>query len=41
MTVTWGAVTAPGAGTVTYYVTRDGGKPAGNCPTDAAPTSGR
>jgi hypothetical protein len=39
MTVTWGATVAPGAGSVTYYVTRDGGDPAGNCPTKAAPTS--
>ncbi|HVQ60221.1 MAG TPA: hypothetical protein VMS60_15070 [Solirubrobacterales bacterium] len=39
VTVTWGAVTPPGAGAVTYYVTRDGGKPAGNCPTVSAPTT--
>src|SRR4029079_1686912 len=39
VTLTWGAVTAPNAGTVTYYVTRDGGKPAGTCPTVEAPTS--
>ncbi len=38
MTVTWGATVAPGAGSVTYYVTRDGGEPAGSCPTKAAPT---
>jgi trimeric autotransporter adhesin len=37
--LTWGAVTPPGAGTVTYYVRRDGGTPAGNCPTPAAPTA--
>jgi hypothetical protein len=35
----WGAVTPPGAGSVTYYVRRDGGNPAGNCPTPAAPSS--
>lgn len=35
----WGAVTPPGAGSVTYYVRRDGGNPAGNCPTAAAPSS--
>jgi len=29
----WTAVTAPGTGTVTYAVIRDGGEPAGNCPT--------
>ena len=39
VTLTWGAVTPPGAGTVTYYVTRDGGKPAGSCPTSSAPTT--
>lgn len=39
VTLTWGAVTPPGAGAVTYYVIRDGGKPAGNCPTASAPTS--
>lgn len=37
--LTWGAITPPGEGTVTYYVKRDGGAPAGNCPTQAAPTS--
>ena len=39
VTVTWGAVTPPGSGTVTYYVTRDDGEPAGNCPDEAAPTT--
>jgi hypothetical protein len=39
VTLTWSAMTAPGEGTVTYYVTRDGGKPAGNCPEQAAPTA--
>lgn len=39
VTLTWGAVTPPGSGTVNYYVTRDGGKPAGNCPTSSAPTA--
>ena len=39
VTLTWGAVTPPGAGSVTYYVTRDGGSPAGTCPTAAAPTT--
>jgi hypothetical protein len=39
VTLTWGAVTPPGSGTVNYYVTRDGGTPAGNCPTAAAPAS--
>jgi hypothetical protein len=36
--VTWTAVTVS-AGGVTYYVSRDGGKPGGNCPTSAAPTA--
>ncbi len=35
--LTWGAVTPPGTGTVTYSVTRDGGAPAGNCPSGASP----
>lgn len=39
VTLTWGAVTPPGAGSVTYYVTRDGGDPAGSCPIDTAPTT--
>ncbi len=39
VTLTWGAVTPPGAGSVTYYVTRDGGNPAGTCPTAAASTT--
>ncbi len=39
VTLTWGAVTPPGAGSVAYYVTRDGGVPAGTCPTAAAPTT--
>jgi hypothetical protein len=39
ITLTWGAVTPPGTGSVTYYVTRDGGNPAGTCPTKAAPTT--
>lgn len=39
VTLTWGAVSPPGAGSVTYYVTRDGANPAGTCPTKAAPTA--
>ena len=35
--LTWGAVTPPGSGTVSYYVTRDGGEPAGTCATVVAP----
>jgi hypothetical protein len=38
-TLTWTAVTPPGSGSVSYYVQRAGGNPAGNCPTQAAPTS--
>lgn len=37
--LSWTAVTAPGPGTVTYYVTRDNGTPAGDCPVLAAPTT--
>jgi len=39
VTLTWGAVTPPGAGSVTYFVSRDGGDPGGTCPTAAAPTT--
>ncbi len=39
VSLTWGAVTPPGPGSVTYYVTRDGGQPAGTCPTAAAPAT--
>ena len=39
VSLTWSAVTAPGAGSVSYYVTRDGGDAAGTCPTKAAPTT--
>jgi hypothetical protein len=35
--LSWTAVTPPGSGGVTYYLTRDGGAPAGNCPISAAP----
>lgn len=39
VTLTWAAVTPPGEGAVTYYVKRDGGVPAGNCPSQSSPTS--
>lgn len=39
VTVTWGALSPPGTGSIAYYVTRDGGEPAGNCPTAKAPTT--
>jgi hypothetical protein len=35
--INWSAVTPPGSGAVSYYVSRDGGSPAGNCPTASAP----
>ena len=38
VTVTWGG-DATGAGAVTYYVTRDGGVPAGTCPSSRAPAA--
>ncbi len=34
--LTWSAVTAPGTGTVEYYVTRDGGVPSGGCPSSSS-----
>jgi hypothetical protein len=37
--LTWEAVSAPSTGSVSYYVTRDGGLPAGSCPTSAAPAA--
>ncbi|MGD0167484.1 MAG: hypothetical protein ABSC51_09400 [Gaiellaceae bacterium] len=38
-TLNWSAVSPPGSGSVSYYVTRNGGNPAGNCPSSSAPTS--
>ena len=35
--LSWGAVTPPGPGAVTYSVTRDGGDPQGNCPASPTP----
>jgi hypothetical protein len=40
VTLNWGAVTAPGAGTVVYYVTRDGESVAGTCPNAGSPSAG-
>jgi hypothetical protein len=37
--ITWSAVAPPAPGSVSYFVRRDGGNPAGNCPTPAAPSS--
>ena len=39
VSLTWGAVTAPGTGSVAYYVTRDNGEAAGTCPTKSAPAT--
>ncbi|HEX5928065.1 MAG TPA: hypothetical protein VFY48_01595 [Solirubrobacterales bacterium] len=35
----WSTVSAPGTGTVKYFVTRDGGDPAGTCAAPAVPTA--
>ena len=40
VTLNWGAVTAPGAGAVSYYVTRDGEPVAGTCPNAGSPAAG-
>jgi hypothetical protein len=37
--LSWSSVTPPGSGAVTYYVTRDGATPGGDCPTAASPSS--
>jgi alpha-tubulin suppressor-like RCC1 family protein len=37
--LSWNAVTPPGSGAVTYYVSRGGGNAGGNCPTSSAPSS--
>ena len=39
MSLTWSAVTAPGAEAVTYYVTRDGGDTRRHLPAPAAPAA--
>lgn len=39
VTLTWSAVTAPGSGAVTYFVTRDGEEVEGNCPEASSPES--
>jgi hypothetical protein len=39
VTLGWSATPAPDGGTVTYYVTRDGGVAAGTCPVSTAPTA--
>jgi hypothetical protein len=35
--LSWSPVTPPGSGTVTYYVTRDGGNAGGTCATAGSP----
>ena len=37
--LSWEAISPPGSGTVKYSVTRDGGAPAGNCPSKASPAA--
>ena len=39
VSLSWSAVTAPGAGLVAYYVRRDGGAAAGTCPAAGSPTT--
>lgn len=39
VSLSWNTVTSPGSGQVSYYVSRDGGTPAGDCPTSAAPST--
>ncbi len=39
VSLAWTTVSAPGAGTVLYYVSRDGGNPAGTCAAPAVPTA--
>jgi hypothetical protein len=39
VSLSWSAVSPPGASAVAYYVTRDGGDAAGTCPAKAAPTT--
>jgi hypothetical protein len=39
VTLSWSAVTPPGSGTVTYYVSRDGLPPSGGCPNSGSPST--
>jgi hypothetical protein len=39
VSLTWSAATAPGSEAVKYYVTRDGGDPAGTCAAPAVPVA--
>jgi hypothetical protein len=36
--LSWTAVTPPGSGAVSYYVSRDGGAPGGSCPSFSSPS---
>lgn len=38
-TLAWSSVTPPASGAVSYYVTRDGGAPAGDCPPKTSPAT--
>ena len=39
VTLAWSTVTAPGSGTVEYFVTRDGGAPSSACPSSSSPST--
>jgi len=39
VTLTWSAVSAPASGTVSYYVSRDGGAASAACPSSGSPTT--
>ena len=39
VSLSWTAVTAPASGSVTYYVSRDGGAASAGCPSSTAPSS--
>lgn len=39
VSLSWSTVPSPSSGQVSYYVSRDGGAPAGNCPSSSAPAT--
>ncbi len=39
VSLAWSTVTAPGSGTVEYFVTRDGGAPSSGCPSSSSPST--
>jgi hypothetical protein len=39
VSLSWSTVAPPGSGQVSYFVTRDGGAPAGNCPSSTVPAT--